>query len=105
SPRLIGRHVWPESSVRKTPAEEMATNIRLGSLGSKRTVCRHSPPAPDIQRGPEDKWETCSLAVVCNLSPEGFSPARNRLANQASTGLKDRPMVTNYPPFRHIESL
>ena len=30
----------------ETPAAEMATKIRPGSVGSSRIVCRHSPPAP-----------------------------------------------------------
>ena len=34
-------------------SQELGLNIRLGSLGSKRTVCRHIPPAPGCQRGPE----------------------------------------------------
>ena len=45
----MGVHVFPPSSVRKAPAAEMAMNIRPGSLGSRRMVCRHSPPAPGAQ--------------------------------------------------------
>ena len=52
-PRLIGRQVLPPSSVRNAPAAEMAMKIRPGSLGSSRIVCRHIPPAPGCQRGPE----------------------------------------------------
>ena len=52
SPRLIGCHVSPPSSVRNAPAAEMAMNIRLGSLGSRMIVCRHMPPAPGCQCGP-----------------------------------------------------
>src|SRR5713101_9082245 len=53
SPRLIGRHVLPASSVRKAPADEMAMYIRLELLGSRRIVCRHIPPAPGAHLGPE----------------------------------------------------
>src|SRR5271169_6704272 len=53
SPLLIGFHDRPPSSVRKAPAAEIAMNIRLGSLGSRMTVCRHIPPAPGCQCGPE----------------------------------------------------
>src|SRR2546422_5820475 len=52
SPRLIGFHVVPASSVRNAPADEIATNIRLGSFGSSMIVCRHRPPAPGCQCGP-----------------------------------------------------
>src|SRR6185437_12817572 len=53
SPRLIGFQVLPPSSVRKAPAAEMAMNMRFGSAGSSTMVCRHIPPAPGCQRGPE----------------------------------------------------
>src|SRR5271156_6670945 len=49
----MGCQVSPPSSVRKAPAAEMAINIRAGSLGSRRIVCRHIPPAPGCQCGPE----------------------------------------------------
>ena len=41
NPLLIGVHVLPPSSVRKAPAAEMATKMRLGLVGSRRIVCRH----------------------------------------------------------------
>src|SRR6202007_3383442 len=52
SPRLIGRHVSPASSLRNAPAAEIATNIRLELLGSRTIVCRHIPPAPGCHLGP-----------------------------------------------------
>ena len=52
-PRLIGRQVLPPSSVRNTPAAEMAMKIRPGSLGSSRIVCRPIPPAPGCHFGPD----------------------------------------------------
>src|SRR3989441_7293129 len=78
-PRFIGRHVLPASSVRKTPAAEMAMKIRPGWLGSRRIVCRHNPPAPGCQedaepwprspgRSEEHTSELQSLAyLVCRL--------------------------------------
>src|ERR1017187_1213258 len=53
SPLLIGFQVLPASSVRKAPAAEMAMYIRSRSLGSWIMVCRHMPPAPGIQCGPD----------------------------------------------------
>ena len=50
-PRLMGFQARPPSSVRNEPAAEMATNIRSGSFGSNRIVCRHMPPAPGIHAG------------------------------------------------------
>ena len=52
-PWLIGCQVLPPSSVRKAPAAEMAMNIRSGSFGSRRMVCRHMPPAPGCHFGPD----------------------------------------------------
>jgi hypothetical protein len=52
-PRFIGRHVWPASSLRNTPAAEMAMTIRPGWRGSSRIVCRHIPPAPGCQEDAE----------------------------------------------------
>src|SRR5437879_7615485 len=52
SPRLIGFHVVPPSSVRNAPADEIATNIRLGSFGSWMIGCRHKPPPPGCHCGP-----------------------------------------------------
>src|SRR2546428_3287060 len=52
SPRLIGFHVVPPSSVRNAPADEIATNSRLGFFGSSMIVCRHRPPAPGCHCGP-----------------------------------------------------
>jgi hypothetical protein len=51
SPRLIGCQVAPASSLRKAPAEEIATKIRRGLLGATMIVCRHMPPAPGCQDG------------------------------------------------------
>src|ERR1017187_5106563 len=53
SPLLIGFHVLPASSVLNAPAAEMAMYIRSALLGSRITVCKHNPPAPGCQRGPE----------------------------------------------------
>jgi len=68
SPRLIGCHVMPPSSVRKAPADEMAMNIRPGLAGSSMTVCRHMPPAPGCQwglsRGREDRELLPALPAV-----------------------------------------
>src|ERR1017187_5541439 len=66
-PRFMGRQVWPASSVRNTPAAEIAMNIRLGSLGSRMMVCRHIPPAPGCQDGP-DGWPR-SPGRACNGRP------------------------------------
>src|SRR5712664_1583518 len=52
NPRLIGRQVFPASSLRNAPAAEMATNIRSGLLGSRTIVCKHIPPAPGCHLGP-----------------------------------------------------
>ena len=52
SPRLIGFHVLPPSSVRKAPAAEMAMYMRLGLVGSSRIVCSPMPPAPGDHFGP-----------------------------------------------------
>src|SRR5688572_26665934 len=60
SPRLIGFHVVPPSSVRNAPADEIATNMRFAFLGSWMIVCRHKPPAPGCHCGP----------VPCPRSPE-----------------------------------
>jgi hypothetical protein len=49
-PRFIGRQEAPASSLRKTPAAEMAMKIRPGWTGSRRIVCRPMPPAPGCQR-------------------------------------------------------
>ncbi len=49
----MGFQVLPPSSVRKAPAAEMAMKMRSGSVGSRRMVCRHMPPAPGCQCGPE----------------------------------------------------
>src|SRR5260370_20345159 len=48
-PRFAGCHDLPPSSVRKTPADEIAPYIRSCLLGSIRMVCRHRPPAPGAQ--------------------------------------------------------
>src|ERR1700676_1449975 len=52
-PLLIGFHVCPASSLRNAPAAEMAIYIRSLFFGSSRMVCRHMPPAPGCQCGPE----------------------------------------------------
>ena len=49
----MGRHDSPASSDRNAPAAEMAANIRPGWFGSRMIVCRHIPPAPGCQDGPE----------------------------------------------------
>jgi hypothetical protein len=53
SPLFIGRHVLPASSLRNTPAAEIAMNIRSGRAGSTTIVCRHIPPAPGCQTLPD----------------------------------------------------
>src|SRR5271157_1633883 len=72
-PLLMGFHVTPPSSVRKAPAAEIAMNIRFGSLGSRMMVCRHMPPAPGCQCGPEpwprspgNSYHVCPPSVVLN---------------------------------------
>src|ERR1019366_2876198 len=77
SPRLIGFHVSPASSLRKAPAAEIAMNILLGSLGSRRIVCRHMPPAPGCQRGPEP-WPR-SPGSSCHVVPPSME--RNKAAS------------------------
>src|ERR1043165_6961213 len=74
-PRLIGRHDFPPSSVRKAPAAEMAIYIRCGLLGSSTMVCRHRPPAPGCQRGPvpcsrnpESSCQVCPPSLVRNIA-------------------------------------
>src|SRR4030095_5477640 len=46
SPRLIGCHVVPPSSVPKAAAAVMAIKILLGIIGSRRIVVQHIRPAP-----------------------------------------------------------
>src|SRR5713226_4002813 len=55
NPRLIGFHVFPASSLRKAPADEIAAKIRLGLLSSRMIVCRHRPPAPGAHDRPEQR--------------------------------------------------
>src|SRR6058998_3410663 len=76
-PRLIGRHVLPPSSVRKAPAAEIAMNMRLGSLGSSRIVCRHIPPAPGCHLGPVP-WPR-NPASSCHVFPPSL--VRNNAAS------------------------
>src|SRR5437879_6155129 len=66
SPRFIGRHVLPASSVRNTPAAEMAMKIRSGWLGSSRIVCKPMPPAPGAHLGP--CWSR-SPGISCQVRP------------------------------------
>ena len=49
-PRFVGCQVWPASSVRNTPAAEIAMKIRSGLPGSRTMVCSAMPPAPGCQR-------------------------------------------------------
>src|SRR4029077_20917871 len=49
NPLFVGFHDLPPSSVRNTPAAEMAMNILSALVGSMRIVCRQSPPAPGAQ--------------------------------------------------------
>jgi hypothetical protein len=46
---LIGRQDWPASSLRKLPAEEIATVMRSFFVGWSRIEWRQSPPAPGCQ--------------------------------------------------------
>src|ERR1700740_1654982 len=78
SPRLIGFHVSPASSLRNAPAAEIATKIRRGLLGSRTIVCRHMPPAPGCHLGP----------VPCPRNPESsfqFLPPSVERNNAASS--------------------
>src|SRR5688572_8920151 len=50
TPLFDGRQVLPPSSVTYMPPVETAMRIRFGSVGSRRTVCRHNPPPPGSQR-------------------------------------------------------
>src|SRR6195952_3557880 len=52
-PWLIGFQVSPPSSVRNAPAAEMAITIRFSFCGSITIVCKHIPPAPGAQCGPD----------------------------------------------------
>src|SRR5579863_9975123 len=75
----MGFHVLPPSSVRKAPAAEIATKMRLGLLGSRTTVCRHIPPAPGCHFGPDP----------CPRNPESsfqlFPPSVDRNSAASST--------------------
>src|SRR6266480_7771066 len=51
SPRLIGFHVLPLSSVRNVPAAEIAMEIRFGLFGSRRMVCKHMQQEPGCHLG------------------------------------------------------
>ena len=74
-PWLIGRQVLPASSVRNAPAAEMAANIRPGWLGSSRIVCRHIPPAPGCQDGPDpcsrSPASSCQLLAAVDRAEHG----------------------------------
>src|SRR6185436_12569165 len=59
-PFVIAFQVFPPSSDRKAPAEEMATKSRDWFFGSMRIVWRHRPPAPGIHAEP----------VLCSRRPE-----------------------------------
>jgi hypothetical protein len=74
--RLIGRQVWPASSERNAPAAEIAAYIRPCCSGSSRIVCRHIPPAPGCQEGP-DSWPRSS-GSSCQLCP----PSSERTARR-----------------------
>ena len=50
-PRLLACHVAPPSSLRYTPAAEMAIRSRSGSLGWTSTVWRQRPPPPGSHCG------------------------------------------------------
>ena len=81
SPRLIGFHVAPPSSVRNAPAAEIAITMRCGFVGSRMIVCRHSPPAPGCHaepvvcvRRPDSSAQFCPPSVDLN-SPASSTPA------------------------------
>jgi hypothetical protein len=76
-PWLIGRQVLPPSSVRNVPAAEIAVKMRSGLVGSSTIVCRHMPPAPGANAGP-DSWPR-SPASSCQLAPP--SVVRNSAAS------------------------
>src|SRR5258707_13941361 len=90
SPLLIGFHVLPPSSVLNAPAAEIAIKIRLGSLGSRMTVCRHMPPAPGAQCGPEPcPRKPESSSQFCPPSAERNSAASSTPAYTSSTFCSD----------------
>src|SRR6266478_2877601 len=90
SPLLIGFHVLPPSSVRNAPAAEIAIKIRFGSLGSRMTVCRHMPPAPGAQCGPEPcPRNPESSSQFCPPSAERNRAASSTPAYTSSTFVSD----------------
>ena len=73
SPRLIGRQVWPPSSLRNAPAAEMAMKIRPGLLGIEEDrVQAHAagaglPFRPEPwPRRPESSCQVCPPSVERN---------------------------------------
>src|SRR3984957_15159922 len=86
----MGSHVLPPSSVRKAPSAEMAINILLGFERSRIIVCRHIPPAPGCQCGPEP-WPR-SPESSCQFCPPSFErkrPASPTPAQTASGSVSD----------------
>ncbi len=77
SPRLTGRQAAPPSSLRNVPAAEIATNIRPACSGSRMIVCRHIPPAPGCQPGPD----SCVRSPVSSVQVAPPSPVRNSAAS------------------------
>ncbi len=75
--RTMGLQLSPASSVRNTPATEMAMKIRLGLLRSRRIVCNPMPPAPGAHLGP-DPWPR-NPASSCHDCPP--SVVRNKAAS------------------------
>src|SRR5258708_30182852 len=89
-PLLIGSHVLPPSSVLNAPAAEIAIKIRLGSLGSRMTVCRHMPPAPGAQCGPEPcPRKPESSSQFCPPSADRNNAASSIPAYTSSTFFSD----------------
>src|SRR5215471_1972723 len=85
SPLLMGFQVAPLSSVRNAPAADIAMYTRLGSLGSRMTLCKHMPPAPGCHCGPVP-WPRRPLSS-CQLVPPSFdlnSAASSTPANTVS---------------------
>src|SRR6202030_2826332 len=78
------------SAERTAPAAEIAANIRPRCKGSSRIVCRHIPPAPGCQDGP-DSWLR-SLGSSCQLCPPSSvrnSPASSTPAYTTSGSSSD----------------
>src|ERR1700678_3855837 len=89
-PLLIGLQVQPPSSVRNAPAAEIAMKILFGFAGSSRIVCRHIPPAPGCQCGPEPCPRSPeSSCHVCPPSAEWNNAASSTPAKIESASVSE----------------